>query len=97
MIHSGAIGMPLHFGKVPGFLTEKMGDMGEVIAESIIENYGTGELLSRMSNPDWFQAFGATIGMHWNSSGVTAVVLGALQRRLNKRADDLGVYILGGR
>ena len=97
MIHSGAIGMPLHFGKVPGFLTEKMGDMGEVIAESIIENYGTGELLSRMSNPDWFQAFGATIGMHWNSSGVTAVVLGALQRRLNKRADDLGVYILGGK
>ena len=97
MISSGAIGMPLHFGKVPGFLTEKMGDMGEVIAESIIDNYGTGELLSRMSNPNWFQAFGATMGMHWNSSGVTAVVLGALQRRLNKRAQDLGVYILGGK
>ena len=97
MISSGAIGMPLHFGKIPGFLTEKMGDMGEVIAESIIDNYGTGELLSRMSNPNWFQAFGATMGMHWNSSGVTAVVLGALQRRLNKRAQDLGVYILGGK
>ena len=97
MISSGAIGMPLHFGKVPGFLTEKMGDMGEVIAESIIDNYGTGELLSRISNPNWFQAFGATMGMHWNSSGVTAVVLGALQRRLNKRAQDLGVYILGGK
>ena len=97
MISSGAIGMPLHFGKVPSFLTEKMGDMGEVIAESIIDNYGTGELLSRMSNPNWFQAFGATMGMHWNSSGVTAVVMGALQRRLNKRAKDLGVYILGGK
>lgn len=97
MINSGAIGMPLHFGKVPGFLTQKMGDMGEVMAESIIDNYGTGELLSRMSNPNWFQAFGATIGMHWNSSGVTAVVLGALQRRLNQRADELGVYILGGK
>ena len=97
MIQSGSIGMPLHFGKVPHFLSDKMADMGEVIAESIISNYGTAELLSRMSNPNWFQAFGATIGMHWNSSGVTAIVMGALQRRLNKRADDLGIYILGGK
>lgn len=97
MIASGAMAMPLHFGKVPNFLTQKMGDMGEVIAESIIENYGTEELLSRMSSPNWFQAFGATMGMHWNSSGVTAVVMGALQRRLNKRASDLGIYILGGK
>ena len=96
MISAGSIGMPLHFGKVPSFLTERMGDMGEAIIESIVENYGPSEVLTRMSDPQWFQALGATMGMHWNSSGITAVVLGALKRRLNKRAPDLGLYILGG-
>ncbi|MDG0980883.1 MAG: DUF763 domain-containing protein, partial [Halieaceae bacterium] len=97
MISAGSVGMPLHFGKVPGFLTERMGNMGEAIIESIIENYGASEVLTRMSDPNWFQALGATMGMHWNSSGVTAVVMGALKRKLNPRAQDLGLYILGGK
>ena len=80
MINAGSIGMPLHFGKVPGFLTERMGNMGEAIVESILLNYGKSELLSRMSDPNWFQALGAVMGMHWNSSGVTAVTLGALKK-----------------
>ena len=40
MIHAGSIGMPLHFGKVPTFLTDRMANMGETIIESIVENYG---------------------------------------------------------
>ena len=97
MINAGSIGMPLHFGKVPGFLTERMGNMGDAIVESILTNYGKSELLSRMSDPNWFQALGAVMGMHWNSSGVTAVTLGALKRKLNPKAHELGVYILGGK
>ena len=97
MINAGTIGMPLHFGKVPGFLTERMGNMGDAIVESIVENYGKSEVLTRMSDPNWFQAFGAVMGMHWNSSGVTATVLGALQRRINPKARSLGLYILGGK
>lgn len=97
MINAGSIGMPLHFGKVPNFLTQRMGDMGEAIVESILLNYGKSELLSRMSDPNWFQALGAVMGMHWNSSGVTAVALGALKHRLNPKAHELGVYILGGK
>lgn len=89
--------MPLHFGKVPGFLTERMGNMGDAIVESILTNYGKSELLSRMSDPNWFQALGAVMGMHWNSSGVTAVTLGALKRKLNPKSHELGVYILGGK
>ena len=89
--------MPLHFGKVPGFLTERMGNMGDAIVESILINYGKSELLSRMSDPNWFQALGAVMGMHWNSSGVTAVTLGALKRKLNPKSHELGVYILGGK
>ena len=97
MINAGAIGMPLHFGKVRGFLTERMGMMGDAIVESIVDNYGKSEVLTRMSDSNWFQALGAVMGMHWNSSGVTATVLGSLKRRINPKANDLGLYILGGK
>ena len=97
MINAGTIGMPLHFGKVPKFLTERMGQMGDAIVESIVDNYGKSEVLTRMSDPNWFQALGAVMGMHWNSSGVTATVLGALKRKINPKAHDLGLYILGGK
>ena len=97
MISAGTIGMPLHFGKVPNFLSERMGRMGDAIIESILDNYGKSEVLTRMSDPNWFQAFGAVTGMHWNSSGVTAVLLGALKRRMNRKAHETGLYILGGK
>ena len=97
MINAGTIGMPLHFGKVPGFLTERMGKMGDAIVESIVYNYGKSEVLTRMSDPNWFQALGAVMGMHWNSSGVTATVLGSLRPHVNAKAQDLGLYILGGK
>ena len=97
MISAGSIGMPLHFGKVPTFLTDRMANMGEAIVESIVDNYGKSEVLTRMSDPNWFQALGATMGMHWNSSGVTTTVLSALRGKLNPRAKDLGLYILGGK
>ena len=97
MISAGSIGMPLHFGKVPNFLSERMGNMGDAIIESIVDNYGKSEVLTRMSDPNWLQALGAVTGMHWNSSGVTAVLLGALKRRLNPKAHELGLYILGGK
>ena len=97
MINAGAMGMPLHFGKVPRWLTDRMGKMGSAIIESVAQNYGKSEVLTRLSNPNWFQAFGAVMGMHWNSSGVTAVVLGSLKRKINPMAKDLGIYILGGK
>ena len=97
MINSGTIGMPLHFGKMPGWLTERMGIMGSAIVESVAQNYGKSEVLTRFSNPNWFQAMGAVMGMQWNSSGVTASVLGSLKRKINPMANELGIYILGGK
>ena len=97
MINSGVMGMPLHFGKMPRWLTERMGNMGLAIVESVVQNYGKSEMLTRMSDPNWFQAFGAVMGMQWNSSGVTASVLGSLRRKTNPRAKELGIYILGGK
>ncbi|MEE1550447.1 MAG: DUF763 domain-containing protein [Nitrospinaceae bacterium] len=97
MINSGTIAMPLHFGKMPKWLTERMGKMGSAIIESVAQNYGKSEVLTRLSNPNWFQALGAVMGMQWNSSGVTASVLGSLKRKINPMASELGIYILGGK
>ena len=97
MINSGTMGMPLHFGKMPRWLTERMGKMGAGIVESIAYNYGKSEVLTRISDPNWFQAFGAVMGMQWNSSGVTASVLGSLSRKINPMSHELGIYIAGGK
>jgi hypothetical protein len=50
-----------------------------------------------LSDPFWFQALGAVMGMDWHSSGVTTSVMGALKRGLAPRANELGLYICGGR
>ncbi len=97
MINAGTMGLPLHFGKMPAWFTERMGLMGNAIVESVVDNYGKSEVLTRMSDPNWFQALGAVMGMQWNSSGVTAAVLGSLKRQVNPKASDLGLYILGGK
>jgi len=57
----------------------------------------TSAFLSRLSDPFWFQALGAVMGMDWHSSGITTSVMGALKRGLATRADELGLYICGGR
>ncbi|MBT4734958.1 MAG: DUF763 domain-containing protein [Candidatus Marinimicrobia bacterium] len=97
MINSGTMGMPLHFGRMPKWLSERMGKMGSAIIESVAQNYGKSEVLTRLSDPNWFQAFGAVMGMQWNSSGVTATVLGSLKRKINLMASELGNYFLGGK
>jgi hypothetical protein len=68
-----------------------------VITETIVHDYGTSAFLSRLSDPFWFQAFGAVMGMDWHSSGITTSVMGALKRGLAPRAHELGLYICGGR
>ena len=97
MINSGMMGMPLHFGKMPKWLTNRMGNLGSAIIESVAQHYGKSEVLTRLSDPNWFQALGAVMGMQWNSSGVTATVLGSLRRKINPMASELGIYILGGK
>ena len=97
MKRSGFADLPLHGGHVPAWLAERMTTLGTAIAESILHRYGAAELLSRLSDPFWFQALGAVMGMDWHSSGITTSVLGVLKRGLNRRAGELGIYICGGR
>src|ERR1017187_10333665 len=97
MTRSGHADLPLHGGHVPAWLAERMTTLGTAIAESILLQYGATELLTRLSDPFWFQALGSVMGMDWHSSGITTSVLGALKRGLGPRAGELGIYICGGR
>ena len=97
MKRSGVADLPLHGGRVPQWLAARMTMLGTAICESVLQHYGHSALLSRLSDPFWFQAFGTVMGMDWHSSGITTSVLGALKRGLNPRAHELGVYICGGR
>src|SRR5215510_156383 len=97
MKRSGIADLPLHGGRVPPWLAERMTMLGSAITETIVHHYGTSAFLSRLSDPFWFQAFGSVMGMDWHSSGITTSVMGALKRGLGPRADELGLYICGGR
>jgi hypothetical protein len=74
-----------------------MTKLGTAITEAIVHDYGASAFLSRLSDPFWFQALGAVMGMDWHSSGITTSVMGALKRGLAPKADELGLYICGGR
>jgi uncharacterized protein len=97
MKRSGVADLPLHGGRVPQWLATRMTEMGTAISESVLHHYGPSALLSRLSDPFWFQALGSVMGMDWHSSGITTSVLGALKRGMNPRAHELGIYICGGR
>lgn len=94
---TGSADLPLHGGRVPRWLGERMTRLGTVVSEAIVLEYGRDEFLRRLANPFWFQAFGAVMGMDWHSSGITTSVLGALKRGLAPRSGDLGIHVCGGR
>jgi len=89
--------LPLHYGKVPPWLAQRMSSLGGAIIEAIVQEYGKSAVLSRLSDPFWFQAFGCVLGMDWHSSGITTSVMGALKSAINPRSGELGIYIAGGK
>ncbi|AYG63865.1 DUF763 domain-containing protein [Rhizobium jaguaris] len=94
---AGNADLPLHGGRVPKWLGDRMTRLGAVITEAVVQHYGRDELLRRLASPFWFQSFGAVMGMDWHSSGITTSVLGALKRGLTPLAGDLGIHVCGGR
>jgi hypothetical protein len=94
---AGSADLPLHGGRVPAWLGQRMTRLGAVICQAIVHHYGRDELLRRLANPFWFQSFGAVMGMDWHSSGITTSVIGALKRGLTPLRHELGVHVCGGR
>lgn len=97
MKRSGAADLPLHYGFIPKWLSERMAKLGLAITESVIAEYSPAEMVRRLSDPFWFQSFGAVMGMDWHSSGITTSVMGALKAAINPHSRQLGIYICGGK
>jgi hypothetical protein len=94
---AGSADLPLHGGRVPRWLGDRMTRLGTVMTEAIVLEYGRDELLRRLAHPFWFQSFGAVMGMDWHSSGITTSVIGALKRGLAPLSGELGIHVCGGR
>ncbi|PST24014.1 DUF763 domain-containing protein [Mesorhizobium plurifarium] len=94
---AGNADLPLHGGRVPRWLGDRMTRLGALVTEAVVHHYGRDEFLRRLAHPFWFQSFGAVMGMDWHSSGITTSVIGALKRGLAPLAGELGIHVCGGR
>ena len=91
----GVAELPLHGGKCPPWLFSRMKQLGGAISEIIVHEYGRQELLRRLSDPFFFQAFSCVLGFDWHSSGTTTTTLGALKEAI--KPDELGIAVCGGK
>jgi hypothetical protein len=89
--------LPLHTGKAPPWLFARMWRLAGAITMAVVGEYGPAEMLRRLSDPWWFQAFGCVLGFDWHSSGVTTVVCGAVKEAYKRLGDDLGIHVAGGK
>lgn len=94
MQKTGSLDLPLHPGRCPPWLFSRMRELGGEISAAIVEEYGTCELLFRLSNPMFFQALGCALGFDWHSSGLTTTVSAALKEGVSR---DLGIVFCGGK
>ena len=95
MQRTGVAKLPLHYGKAPRWLIVRMRKLAREIVTIIVDEYGTGDFLKRLSDPFWFQALGCVLGYDWHSSGVTTVVTGVLKQAVVP--EEHGVAVCGGK
>ncbi|MFC2066690.1 DUF763 domain-containing protein [Chloroflexota bacterium] len=94
---TGITNLPLHYGKAPRWLFDRMVKLAREITIAIVTEFGTEEMLRRLSHPCWFQALGCILGFDWHSSGVTTTVCGALKEAVKGMERDLGLFVAGGK
>lgn len=94
---TGIVNLPLHYGKCPSWLFEKMVKLGRAITEIIVYEFGPKEFLYRLSDPYFFQSLACALSFDWHSSGATTTVCGALKEGLKGTERHLGVFICGGK
>ena len=87
--------LPLHDGKAPYWLLNRMKRLAKPIVTLIIEEFGEKEFFERISDPIFFQSFSNVLGFDWNSSGSTTVLIGVLKSVLN--TEEFEIRIAGGK
>jgi hypothetical protein len=94
---TGIANLPLHYGKVPPWLFDRMVKLAREITIIIRADFGPEEMLRRLSHPYWFQALGCILGYDWHSSGLTTTLCGALKEGIKGLEKDLGLFVAGGK
>ncbi|MBN1621135.1 MAG: DUF763 domain-containing protein [Endomicrobiales bacterium] len=94
---TGIADLPLHGGKAPRWLFSRMTRLSREIIKAVVWNFGPDELIARLSDPFWFQAFGCILGFDWHSSGLTTTVCGAMKQGMRGIEKDLGIFFTGGK
>ena len=97
MQRTGAAVLPLHHGRAPKWLFERMTRLARAVTFALAELEGPDSLLERLADPFWFQAFGCLLGFDWHSSGLTTTVCGALKEALSGCEEELGLGVAGGK
>jgi hypothetical protein len=87
--------LPLHRGRAPRWLFGRMVKLARCIAEIIVDEYGVGGFLDRLSDPWFFQSLSCVLGYDWHSSGTTTVTCGALKEAMDP--GELGIAVAGGK
>lgn len=97
MTKTGIATLPLHYGKAPRWLFDRMTALSREISYAIVSEFGDKGFLEKLSDPYWFQALGCVLGFDWHSSGLTTTVTGALKEGLRGMNRELGIFIAGGK
>jgi hypothetical protein len=95
MKRTGSVDLPLHGGKAPRWLFQRMVKLSSALTEVLVYEFGPDEFLRRISDPYWFQAFSCAIGFDWHSSGTTTTACGALKMGIDP--EQTGILVAGGK
>src|SRR3954447_18281107 len=96
-MRTGTADLPLHGGRAPKWLFERVVLLAREMSVAVLEEEGTAGLLRRLSDPVWFQAFGCVLGFDWHSSGLTTTACGALKEGLRPLQHETGLVVAGGK
>jgi hypothetical protein len=95
MRRTGIAELPLHYGKAPSWLFQRMVKLAEGIVSVMVLEFGADEMLHRIADPFWFQALSCVLGFDWHSSGTTTVTTAALKSAIKPEVH--GLAVLGGK
>ncbi|MEM3372962.1 MAG: DUF763 domain-containing protein, partial [Candidatus Anstonellales archaeon] len=87
--------LPLHSGKAPKWLMNKMIKLTKEFIEYFLSIHGHKEFILTLSNQYWFQAYSCFIGFDWHSSGTTTTTCYAIKQALKEL--NCGIELFGGK
>jgi hypothetical protein len=96
-MRAGIAHLPLHSGQAPRWLFTLMVRLAREVLGHVVSEYGAEEVLRRLSDPFWFQAFGCLLGFDWHSSGVTTTTCGAVKEAVKGLEHEFGFVVAGGK